>query len=143
MLWLAKAISMKLAAAMLLCFALLAALGGCGSVSRVKVIPVESELYSQKDISAAIRKVERDFRWGWSGCTLTEIAYAGDERTAEEAESHADMWDYDELIVLISSFDVDSSGGDGSLNPNSTYDNWSWFLIRRSGGEWMHADHGY
>ena len=49
----------------------------------------------------------------------------------------------DELIVLLSSFDVDASGGDGSLNPNETYSNWNWILVRDSGGQWRHADHGY
>ncbi len=49
----------------------------------------------------------------------------------------------DEVIVLISSFDVDASGGDGSLIPNSTYNNWYWILVRDNGGKWRHADHGY
>ena len=46
-------------------------------------------------------------------------------------------------MVLLSSFDVDSSGGDGSLNPNSTYDNWMWILVRSKNEEWKHVDHGY
>lgn len=46
-------------------------------------------------------------------------------------------------MVLLSSFDVDSSGGDGSLNPNSTYDNWMWILVRTKDGQWKHVDHGY
>ena len=41
------------------------------------------------------------------------------------------------------SFDVDSSGGDGSLNPDSTYDNWMWILVRNKDGEWKHVDHGF
>lgn len=43
----------------------------------------------------------------------------------------------------VSSFDVDSSGGDGSLNPNSTYNDWKWILVRTNGGKWQHVDHGY
>ena len=43
----------------------------------------------------------------------------------------------------VSSFDVDSSGGDGSLNPNSTYNDWKWILVRTNGGQWQHVDHGY
>lgn len=46
-------------------------------------------------------------------------------------------------IALLSSFDVDSSGGDGSLNPNSTYNDWKWILVRTNGGQWQHVDHGY
>ena len=43
----------------------------------------------------------------------------------------------------VASFDVDSSGGDGSLNPNSTYSDWKWILVRTNGGHWQHVDHGY
>ena len=43
----------------------------------------------------------------------------------------------------VSSFDVDETGGDGSLNPNSTYDGWCWILVRNTGGRWKHVDHGY
>lgn len=43
-------------------------------------------------------------------------------------------------IVILSSFDVDLSGGDGSFNPNSTYDNWNWILVRN---DWEQVDHGY
>lgn len=31
-----------------------------------------------------------------------------------------------ELIVLLSTFDTDENGGDGSFNPNDTYTNWQW-----------------
>ena len=49
----------------------------------------------------------------------------------------------DEVLVFTSTFDVDESGGDGSLNPNDTYKNWKWILVRTNGGEWEHVDHGY
>jgi hypothetical protein len=46
--------------------------------------------------------------------------------------------------VLLSDFNVDSSGGDGSLNPNSTYGGWNWILIRDSKtGNWRVDDWGY
>lgn len=47
------------------------------------------------------------------------------------------------LLFLTSTFDVDGSGGDGSLNPNSTYKDWIWLLVRNKQGEWKHVDHGY
>ncbi|MGN0339060.1 MAG: hypothetical protein ACI4D0_01045 [Lachnospira sp.] len=34
-------------------------------------------------------------------------------------------------------------GGDGSSNPNSTYSDWKWILVRTNGGHWQHVDHGY
>lgn len=47
------------------------------------------------------------------------------------------------VIVLVSSFIVDASGGDSSLNPNSTYNNWTWILVRNGTGIWQPATCGY
>jgi len=113
-----------------------------GKVDGARTHDVASEIYSQQDISSAIDTIKREFKNKWSGCTLTEIYYAGDEYSKKH-QDWADRNNADDVIVLLSSFDVDSSGGDGSLNPNSTYDNWNWILVRTSGGSWKHVDHGY
>jgi len=55
---------------------------------------------------------------------------------AEECEA-------DEAIVLYSSFDTDASGGDGSLEPNTTYDDFQWILVRDNGGTWEVKTYGY
>ena len=55
---------------------------------------------------------------------------------AEECEA-------DEAIVLYSSFDTDASGGDGSLEPNTTYDDFRWILVRDNGGTWEVRTYGY
>ncbi len=112
----------------------------------VQIHAVESEIYSEKDINAAVQVIIKEFDHSWNGCTLTSISYAGDERTQAESEYYLNtrkIYSEDELIVLTSSFDVDETGGDGSLNPNSTYDGWSWILVRNAGGRWKHVDHGY
>ncbi|MBP3339880.1 MAG: hypothetical protein J6L69_10815 [Lachnospiraceae bacterium] len=113
-----------------------------GKVSGAKTHEVDSEIYSQEDIESAIDVIKDEFKEEWSGCTLTEIYYAGDEVTKDH-QDWADRNDADEVIVLLSSFDVDSSGGDGSLSPDSTYDDWNWILVRINGGQWKHVDHGY
>lgn len=81
-------------------------------------------LYSQKEINSAIDVIKKEFKRDWKGCTLKEIYYAGD-KVSEEHQEFADRYNADEVIVLLSTFDVDSSGGDGSLNPNSTYTDWN------------------
>ena len=113
-----------------------------GNVRGVKTHHVDSEMYSQDDINAAIETIKKEFKSDWKGCTLTEIYYAGDD-CSKDHQDWADRNNADEVIVLLSSFDVDSSGADGSLNPNSTYDNWNWILVRTNGGQWQHVDHGY
>ena len=114
-----------------------------GDVSKVNIsIPEESDLYTTKEIEDAIDTAMDYFKKEFDGCTLTEIASAGDDRSNDYAE-WAQRIGGDEVIVLISSFDVDASGGDGSLNPNSTYTKWMWIMARQEGGKWQHVDHGY
>lgn len=125
------------------CMLLVFLTAGCrGDVSNVKVLEYKSDIYSEEEIEEAIEVVKKYFRSEFSGCTLTEITYAGDDKISSY-EDWATRNDGDEVIVLISSFDVDASGGDGSLNPNSTYSNWNWILVRKNGENWQHVDHGY
>lgn len=127
----------------LVCVVMIFSLSACGgNVKNVNVVDVKSEIYTSDDINSAIETIEKEFDKDWKGCTLKEIYYAGDE-TSKDYQDWADRNDADEVIVLLSSFDVDSSGGDGSLNPNSTYGGWNWILVRNTGGQWKHVDHGY
>ena len=133
---------MKKIVCLMLSFILVFSLSACSrNVNQVKTHSVESEIYSEEDIAAAIDTIKKEFK-NWKGCTLTEIYYAGDDKSKDH-QDWADRNKADEVIVLLSSFDVDSSGGNGSLNPNSTYDNWMWILVRTNGGQWQHVDHGY
>ena len=61
----------------------------------------------------------------------------------DDWQEFADRNNADDVIVLVSSFKVDDSGASPSLNPNSTYTNWKWVLVRDNGGRWRHVDHGY
>ena len=123
---------------------LMLSLTACGKISKeLKILPSEpSELYTEEEISDAIDAVQSYFKKNFSGCTLTEIGYAGDKKSRADAD-FAERINGDEVIVLTSSFEVDSSGGDGSLNPNSTYNRWQWIMARKNGGRWKHVDHGY
>ena len=127
----------------IMCFLTMLCFVSCGgNVRNARTREVASELYSQKEINAAIRTIKMDFAIDWSGCTLTEIYYAGDDYT-KRYQDFADRNNADDVIVLLSTFTVDSSGGDGSLIPNYTYEKWEWILVRNKGGHWKHVDHGY
>ncbi len=115
---------------------------GGGNVETVVIPPAESDIYTEKDIRAAADTVVQYFKEGFDGCTLKELRYAGDEAAGQFAEWE-EQYEIDEVIVLMSTFDVDASGGDGSLNPNYTYKNWGWVLGRNAGGEWKHLTYGY
>lgn len=134
---------MKKIAHITLCTLLVLCLSACGgNIRGVKTHNVDSEMYSPDEINSAIDTIKKEFKRNWKGCTLTEIYYAGDD-LSKTHQDWADRNNADEVIVLLSSFDVDSSGGDGSLNPNSTYDGWNWILVRTDNGQWQHVDHGY
>ena len=134
------------AAIFLLFTLLLTACGGKNSGGNVDSVQVPdwkpSEIYSDDDIEAAFQTVKQYFQSEFDGCTLTKLYYPGDTY-GDEFNAWAQRYAADEAIVLFSSFDVDSSGGDGSLEPDSTYEDWNWILIRSDGGAWEHADHGY
>lgn len=132
----------KMLACILLC-ALVLSLSGCGgNAENAAVIDMTSEIYTQEDYLAAVQAVKTGFR-DFQGCTLTEISYAGDETVQKEQAYILGFGDYDEGIVLLSSFTVDEHGGDGSLEPNGTYTRWSWYLARKNGGKWKIVTSGY
>lgn len=130
----------------ILCILLVLCLSACGGkISEATTHSVDSDMYSQEDIASAIDVIKKEFKSNWKGCTLKEIYYAGDDSSiaCQDRAERNDTDEVIEVIVLLSSFDVDFSGGDGSLNPNSTYNGWNWILVRENGGEWKHVDHGY
>ena len=67
------------------------------------------QMYSQKEINSAIDVIKKEFKRDWKGCTLKEIYYAGD-KVSEEHQEFAERYNADEVIVLVSTFDVDESG---------------------------------
>ena len=126
-----------------LLFVFVLSLFGCGKTGGdMRVRRIDSEINTDEDYLAAVQAVIAGFR-DFQGCTLKEISYAGDETVRKEQEYILGFGDYDEGIVLLSSFTVDEHGGDGSLEPNHTYTRWSWYLARKNGGKWKIVTSGY
>lgn len=121
----------------------------CGKTSNVKVSIEKSESFSEEEINDAVETVKTHFR-GFSGCTLTDIWYDESDSTklvddylkyGAGLENNASI---ENSIGLKSNFDVGSSGGDGSLEPNSTYTDWTWVLIRNNkNSNWKVQESGY
>lgn len=112
-----------------------------GKVDNVQILDYSSEIYTDNEIQAAIDVAIRYFQGRFEGCTLNEITYIGDSEL-EKYYKYADN-DGEDVIVLVSSFDVAYFGAESTFNPGSTYNNWNWILVRENGGEWKHVDHGY
>ena len=131
----------KVFLSLVLCLVLLSACGG-GNVRGAARKMGESERYSRAEIARAMDQVEDHFRKEFDGCKLLNLCY-DEEKTHAEAGEWAQQYGADEAIVLLSDFEVDSSGGDGSLNPDSTYRNWKWILIRNRREAWELKTWGY
>ena len=134
---------MKKLLPLLLSALLVLSLTGCGRISSSMLITCDtSQIYSTTDIHDAMGVVENYFRRHFDGCTMTELGYIGDEKR-QAMEEYAVQYGVEQAIVLVSAFETDRRGGGGSLNPNDTYRNYKWILLRDTDGSWSHADHGY
>lgn len=102
-----------------------------GNISNVNRVIGYSALYDDTLINEACRVVEKKFSEEFEGCTLTELRYDEEveNRFADEIAAFATEKGQ-EIIILLSAFNTDKKGGDGSFNPNDTYTNWQWHLVR-------------
>ena len=97
--------------------------------------------YSNEDIQAAVDTVEKEFKKDFPGCTMTALRYttlSGKDSNTEWAT----QYNAEEAMVLYSDFTVDDSGRSESLNPDSTYTDWQWVLVRHAGEKWKIATCG-
>lgn len=117
--------------------------------SNVEVNISESSKFSKEKIQEAVNCVKDKFS-EFKGCTLTKIWY--DEKKSDSfikgymtsGKGSQNGVSKENVIVLLSEFKVDSAGGDGSLEPNSTYSDWNWILIKDSKtNKWRVDDWGY
>jgi len=117
-------------------------IGGKGNTSECERIIGESVIYSAAEINQMMDLVEKTFRNEFQGCYLIQLTY--DETLSSlYCEDWAAIYEADQAVVLTSVFDVSASGGDGSLNPNSTYSNWQWILTRNGQEDWVLRTWGY
>ena len=105
--------------------------GNRGNTSNVNRVIGYSALYGENSINNAFDVIEKTFAQEFEGCTLTELRYDDDveNRFAEEIEKYHKE-NNQELIVVLATFDTDEKGGDGGFNPNDTYTNWQWYLVK-------------
>ena len=113
-----------------------------GDVRDVKRIVPDAQLYTAEEVNDAMDTVVRFFKKEFEDCKLTWLIY-DEASSAAAAGEWAAQYGADEAIVLLSTFEVGSKGGDGSLEPNSLYTNWQWILTRSAGGAWQLQTWGY
>ena len=130
---------MKRIAAFFVLLVVLLCLAGCGDA--VSVGGFSSKYMNNDDYEAAVQEVMTYFR-SFEGCTMKKIGYAGD--AAVKAEADARGLAPEEVIVLTSTFETDGENHNNGLNPNYTYEDYTWTLTRdTTAGLWEVTDHGY
>ena len=130
---------MKRIAAFIVLLVVLLSLAGCGDA--VSVGGFSSKYMNSDDYEAAVQEMMTYFN-SFEGCTLKKVGYAGD--AVVKAEADARGLAPEEVIVLTSTFETDGENHNNGLNPNYTYEDYTWTLTREtSAGLWEVTDHGY
>lgn len=108
-----------------------------GKTDNVEISIGKSDKFTEDEINNAANCVKESFK-SYKGCTLTKLWY-DEEKSNQEIESYMKYGrgsingvKPENVIIFLSNFDEDSSGGDGVLNPNSTYGDYNWLLIMDS-----------
>ena len=120
-----------------------------GSSSNDILIEVsKSTKFSKDEIENAIKTVKSNF--SFPGATLTKIWYDEEKSNSlvdgylENGNGLTNGVKAENVIILLSNFDVDGSGDNPVLNPNTTYSDYQWILIRDSKNNvWKIDDFGY
>lgn len=108
----------------------------------------ESTKFSKDEINSAIECVKNNFSFPSS--TLTKIWY--DEKKSntlidsylETGRGAINGVKEENVIIILSNFDVDDSGDNPVLTPDTTYTDYQWILIRDDNtSDWKIDDMGY
>ena len=124
---------------------------GCNQNNKstnIKLDIGESTKFSKEEIDNAVDCLKRSF--DFVACTLTKIYYNEEiSNTAVEdylqfGNGSVNKVKAENVIVLLSDFDVDNSGDNPVLNPGETYTNYNWILIRDDkNSDWKVDDCGF
>jgi len=138
---------------LLICLSIII-LSACNNdVSKIDEIELEignSTRFTQQEIMNSVHTVIKTFNTDYSGCTLTHLWY-DEEKTEAMLNSYmkngrgsVNGVDRENVIVLLSNFEVGSFGHCQSLESDTIYKNWNWILIRDTkDGNWRVDDKGF
>ncbi len=108
----------------------------------------ESTKFTNEEVIKAADYVHQNF--AFPACTLTKVWYSEEisntfiEGYLLNRNGSINGIRSEDIIVLLSNFDVDGSGDNPVLNPNSTYSDFNWILTRDSKtSDWKIEDFGY
>ena len=131
----------KVIALALAVMAVAVCLAACGGEPKVSVYYFDSDRFADEDWDQA-KKVVEDYFKNFEGCEMEVMEYAGDDASAEEAKAQG--MDENCVMVINSTFTTDGENHENGLEPNHTYKDYKWIIVRQSEDDpWEHKDHGY
>lgn len=102
----------------------------------------ESTKFTKEEITEAVDLVKNNF--DFPAANLTKIRYDEELSDSILKDDFEKGVDPKIMIIILSEFDVDGSGDNPVLNPNSTYTDYMWILKRdRETSKWIIDDCGY
>lgn len=118
-----------------------------GTVDKVVVKPISSEMYTEQDYSDAVDCV-KEFFPQFETCELLELRYAGDDKSLMETKNDQKTAPNEEIMVLHSDFYANPESifhtCNDALNHDYTYKDWQWFLARtKDTDNWVITGYGY
>ena len=127
-----------------ICMVLIVLFAGCGNKAApaVTIDYGNSSVYTKEDMDAAIAIIKATFDT-WEGCELHSISYSSDDVCTDEKniawmnqleEANDNELVFTQCIMFDSSFHSPKKGTT-ALNLDEEYE-WTWWLVRREGGEW-------
>ena len=100
-----------------------------GYVSSTSRRAIETTLFEVQEIESAMEVVENTFKKDYSGCQLIDLWY--DETfSSTYAPEWAKQYEADEAIILLSTFHTADTWVSEGLEPDKTYPQWQWILVR-------------
>ncbi len=104
--------------------------------------------YSSEEMEAAIELIRNRLASFGEGFTLVRLAY--DSQCSEEQlqwlNEHGNIpgaGSFTEGICFLSDFETPADTDGTGFNSDATYTDWSWWLARVPGGDWVIVDMGY
>lgn len=121
-------------------------LGNYLSTYTIEDVPLQSasETYSSGEIENAFQAV-RDEEF-WDHIRVLEARYAGDEESVEVLayiQGLAPDKDYTECMLFSTDLRSPGSNHAGSLEPNTTYHDFQWYVACSEDGSWEVVTDGY
>ena len=103
-----------------------------------------SALYSKQDMDEAAKLVRAEFE-GWQEIEMLNLRYAGDDCNTDENIvwlSDLDDKSYDQCLEFLSDLHT-TPDAQGTMEPDTDYPDYQWWLAREAGGDWALVSWGY